>query len=150
MTMIDRRLKRMEDQLIKHIPREEVGGMLATTGRSVAKPAPVHHASQRGGKRSSYVAFGDAELDAWASQPSRNELPTDNKPHAENPTKPSSASAENEGWSILPSKEVQEHLTEVYFDYVYGQAYFLLHKPSFLRRLRCATIALFLCHGRSN
>src|SRR5690606_1932679 len=70
MATIDRRLKRMEDQLIKHVPREEVSAILASTGRSVAKPHSTTSSNARasqGSKRNSYMAFGDAELDAWAS-----------------------------------------------------------------------------------
>jgi hypothetical protein len=41
-----------------------------------------------------------------------------------------------EGAEALPSREIQEHLAEVFFDSLYGQAYHLLHKPSFMRKLR--------------
>jgi len=128
----------MEDQLIKHVPREEVSAILASTGRSVAKPHSTTSSNARasqGSKRNSYMAFGDAELDAWASNTQFDIL--SGRPNEVGYTAaPIKATAHDEGWSALPSKEVQEHLTEVYFDYVYGQVYFLLHKPSFLRRLR--------------
>lgn len=139
MATIDRRLKRMEDQLIKHVPREEVSAILASTGRSVTKPPPQNssHSRHTGGlsKRSSYMAFGDAELDAWAAN-SQFDILAGKQNQISYSATPSKATAHDDGWSALPSKEVQEHLTEVYFDYVYGQVYFLLHKPSFLRRLR--------------
>ena len=41
-----------------------------------------------------------------------------------------------EGAESLPSTEIQEHLSEVFFEYLYGQSYHLLHKPSYMRRLR--------------
>lgn len=42
----------------------------------------------------------------------------------------------SDGSDVLPSKELQEHLFDVYFDRVYGQPYYLLHKQTDLRRLR--------------
>ena len=41
-----------------------------------------------------------------------------------------------EGIDALPSKDMQEHLFEVFFDRVYGQPYYLLHRPTYLRKLR--------------
>jgi hypothetical protein len=41
-----------------------------------------------------------------------------------------------EGADALPSKEIQEHLAEVFFDNLYGQAYHVLHKPSYMRKLK--------------
>ncbi|KAJ5246165.1 hypothetical protein N7468_001148 [Penicillium chermesinum] len=96
MAMLDKRLKRMEDRVIKTIPKDETRDMTAI-GRSVVKP------SQQG-------------------QPARQ-------------AKKRSAGAE-----FLPSLEIQEHLAEVFFDCVYGQSYLLLHKPSFMRRLKAGTV----------
>lgn len=41
-----------------------------------------------------------------------------------------------EGIDALPSKDMQEHLFETFFDRVYGQPYYLLHRPTYLRKLR--------------
>jgi hypothetical protein len=42
----------------------------------------------------------------------------------------------SEGAEKLPSKEIQEHLSEIFFENIYGQTYHLLHKPSFMRKLK--------------
>ncbi|KAF2463589.1 uncharacterized protein BDR25DRAFT_307642 [Lindgomyces ingoldianus] len=136
MAMLDKRLKRMEDRVIKLIPRDSLPSV-SGVGRSVVKPAlpgaPPKTPSTK--KRPAEEAFG-AELDEWSKSKSAN---------------PDTASAsrakdtdENrlltEGAESLPSKEIQEHLAEVYFDYVYGQSYPLLHKPSFMRRLASGNV----------
>lgn len=140
MAMLDRRLKRMEERLIRNVPKEEIGAVLSTTGRSVVRPSLSTISAKfglSGKKRSASMAFGE-EIDFWAKGDSAAELKN---------------VAGSEGWGdasigkmgqvdtddgshALPPKEIQEHLAEVFFDYVYGQPYFLLHKPSFMRRLR--------------
>jgi hypothetical protein len=132
MAMLDKRLKRMEDRVIKLIPKESLPSV-ANVGRSVVKPAipgaPPKPAATK--KRQAEEAFGN-ELDEWAKS----------KGGATDPTGQAGRSKESdenvllkEGAESLPPKEIQEHLAEVYFDYVYGQSYPLLHKPSFMRRL---------------
>lgn len=140
MAMLDRRLKRMEERLIKSMPKEDVSAVLAVTGRSVVKPSLSTNNPRSvplGKKRTAGTAFG-GELDAWA--------------RSENPTKHRSGNGPgvlgdtfavkngqgemDDGSRALPSKEIQEHLAEVFFECIYGQPYLLLHKPSFMRRLR--------------
>jgi hypothetical protein len=41
-----------------------------------------------------------------------------------------------EGSEALPPVEIQEHLSKIFFTHVYGQPYFLLHKPSYMAKLR--------------
>jgi len=133
MAMLDKRLKRMEDRVIKLIPKESLSSV-AGVGRSVVKPAlpgapPKTPVGNK--KRGAEEAFGN-ELDEWAKSKSAN-------PDAAGSASRTKESDDNslltEGAESLPSKEIQEHLAEVYFDYVYGQSYPLLHKPSFMRRL---------------
>ncbi|KAH6642669.1 fungal-specific transcription factor domain-containing protein [Boeremia exigua] len=137
MAMLDKRLKRMEDRVIKLIPKESLPSV-ANVGRSVVKPAipgaaPKTPATK---KRHAEEAFGN-ELDEWAKS-------TGKDPDVSGVTGRSKESDENrlltEGADSLPSKEIQEHLAEVYFDYVYGQSYPLLHKPSFMRRLSAGKV----------
>lgn len=137
MAMLDKRLKRMEDRVIKLIPKESLP-FVANVGRSVVKPAipgapPKPPATK---KRQAEEAFGN-ELDEWARSKGGD-------PDATGMTSRSKESAENklltEGAESLPSKEIQEHLAEVYFDHVYGQSYPLLHKPSFMRRLNAGKV----------
>ncbi|KAF2855070.1 hypothetical protein T440DRAFT_495703 [Plenodomus tracheiphilus IPT5] len=137
MAMLDKRLKRMEDRVIKLIPKESLPSV-ANVGRSVVKPpipgAPPKTPTTK--KRPAEEAFG-SELDEWskskaadpdaAGRASRGKESEDNK-------------LLSEGAESLPSKEIQEHLAEVYFDYVYGQSYPLLHKPSFMRRLAAGKV----------
>lgn len=129
----------MEERLIKSMPKEDVSAVLAVTGRSVVKPSlstSNARSASSGKKRTAGTAFG-GELDAWA--------------RSENPTKHRNGNAGlgvwgdslkggqgemDDGSRALPSKEIQEHLAEVFFEFIYGQPYLLLHKPSFMRRLR--------------
>lgn len=137
MAMLDKRLKRMEDRVIKLIPKESLPSV-ANVGRSVVKPAipgapPKTPATK---KRVAEEAFGH-ELDEWAKSKGGD-------PDATGMASRSKESDENklltEGAESLPSKEMQAHLAEVYFDYVYGQSYPLLHKPSFMRRLNAGKV----------
>ncbi|KAK5111015.1 hypothetical protein LTR62_005390 [Meristemomyces frigidus] len=147
MAMLDKRLKRMEDRVIKIIPKDEQQGMVASTGRSIVKPAlpPPAPPKATSKKRGAEVAFND-ELNDWAAEKQNNKAPVkaDAQPGADAEAQaPHEAEERNlllEGADKLPSKGIQEHLTEVYFDYVYGQSYHLLHKPSFIRKLAQGTI----------
>ena len=141
LSMLDRRLKRMEERLLKCVPKEEVNAMLANTGRSVVRPA----ITTAGKKRSAETAFED-EPSSWASssKPRHHHLegaPAPPPPPLPLSLQPAAAAAaaaadSDSGLHALPPKDIQEHLAEVFFDYVYGQPYFLLHKPSFMRRLK--------------
>ncbi|KAI9692290.1 MAG: hypothetical protein M1822_006521 [Bathelium mastoideum] len=134
MAMLDKRLRRMEDRVIKVIPKEESGRV---SNRAIVKPAiPGTPAANSGGnkKRQAEEAFGP-ELDEWAN--------------TKGPERPSDSSAPKdvderqlltEGVEHLPSKEVQQHLAEVFFDYLYGQSYHLLHKPSYMRKLAAGNL----------
>lgn len=161
MAMLDKRLKRMEDRVIKVIPKEEHRDM-AGIGRAAVKPPAAGQPSRAPRavhkKRSVDEAF-NAELNEW--------------------TRPDAASSSSsrafwqlqggeensllvEGAESLPPIEIQEHLAEVFFDCIYGQSYLLLHKPSFMRKLKvkavppvlilavCAVSARFSTHPQVN
>ena len=136
MAMLDKRLKRMEDRVIKIIPEQDAGKM-AQIGRATVKPSltqpPKSLATK---KRPADEAFGN-ELEEWAQ-------PDGSRPAGHSRQPSSSDRSENrlliEGTESLPSREIQEHLSEVFFDYLYGQTYHLLHKPSFMRKLRFVTM----------
>lgn len=134
MAMLDKRLKRMEERIIRIIPKEEndtVGVVRAQVkpaipGTTQAKPASAK-------KRPAEEAFG-SELQAWATSAkgtSSEVLPASLAAHEAEETK-----LLVEGAEALPSKEIQEHLAEVFFDNLYGQAYHVLHKPSYMRKLK--------------
>ncbi|KAH7073518.1 fungal-specific transcription factor domain-containing protein [Paraphoma chrysanthemicola] len=137
MAMLDKRLKRMEDRVIKLIPKESLPSV-ANVGRSVVKPAipgaPPKTPTTK--KRLAEEAFGN-DLDDWSKSKGAD-------PVVGGVTSRSKETDDNrlltEGAESLPSKEIQEHLAEVYFDYVYGQSYPLLHKPSFMRRLAAGKV----------
>lgn len=131
MAMLDRRLKKMEERLIKCIPKEEASAVVAATGRSVLKPT----ASVYSKKRTVDEAFAGKELDEWAKRPSAK-TSKGNNTEKKTTTQGIQVDSVKEGFNVLPPLELQIHLAEVYFEYLYGQAYFLLHKPSFMRRLR--------------
>ena len=135
MAMLDKRLKRMEERIIKIIPKEEheAGATVvraqvkpAIPGTQQAKPAAAK-------KRPAEEAFG-SELQAWAAAAkggASEVLPASLLAHEAEETK-----LLVEGAEALPSKEIQEHLAEVFFDNLYGQAYHVLHKPSYMRKLK--------------
>lgn len=146
MAMLDKRLKRMEDRVIKIIPKDEQA-VVSSTGRAVVKPPLPPAPPKTGGsakKRGAEQAFGD-ELEEWASgqkegPPSKEQTSAPEDKEAAKTKDPEEQNLLLEGADKLPSKDLQEHLAEVFFDYVYGQSYHLLHKPSFMRKLAQGTV----------
>lgn len=145
MAMLDKRLKRMEERVIRIVPKEDQG-RISTIGRAVVKPAipglPPKPANEK--KRAADAAFGE-DLDDWSKH----------RPTASKSSNAASAAVQaarsrtedheenrllQEGKESLPSRELQLHLAEVYFDFVYGQSYHLLHKPSFMRKLEAGKV----------
>ncbi|KAL1866198.1 hypothetical protein Daus18300_006862 [Diaporthe australafricana] len=143
MAMLDKRLKRMEERIIKIVPKNEQDGISSAVPRAVVKPAiPGALSSGKGNsrKRGAEEAFGQ-DLDNWAKVPA--------KPGLESPPRPTSLMMVHEseetkllqeGVQSLPSREIQEHLVDVFFESVYGQAYHILHKPSYMRKLKAGTL----------
>lgn len=134
MAMLDKRLKRMEERIIKAVPKTDHDAMPFVT-RAVVKPAiPGTNARKR---RADEAFVFSPELEAWAHAPSRSKIGSEESPVLvpESPEKDESKLF-REGTDALPPKDIQEHLAEVFFDHVYGQAYHLLHKPSFMRKLK--------------
>ncbi|KAI5804470.1 fungal-specific transcription factor domain-containing protein [Geopyxis carbonaria] len=138
MAMLDRRLKRMEERLLKNVPKEDISAILASTGRSVVKPS----ANPAARKRTAETAF-DEEVDSWSRQQGNagkhRNLGGMGGMDAELQNRITAPTDSDDGSHALPSKEIQEHLAEVFFECIYGQPYFLLHKPSFMRRLKSGT-----------
>lgn len=128
MAMLDKRLKRMEDRVIRIIPKESERPNVA---RAIVKPSSAAYATLQPKKRSAVEAFGPS-IDSWAAAPASASDPR-RYPDARGDDATDDATLLSEGAQSLPSPELQEHLVEVYFDYVYGQCYYLLHKPSFTR-----------------
>ena len=133
MAMLDKRLKRMEERIIKIIPKEEQD--LTTVVRAQVKPplpgaTPAKPATK---KRPAEEAFS-SDLDAWAqstSVGSQGVLPISLKAQENEEIK-----LLKEGADALPPMDIQEHLAEVFFDNLYGQAYHVLHKPSYMAKLK--------------
>ncbi|KAK5132399.1 hypothetical protein LTR08_009129 [Meristemomyces frigidus] len=146
MAMLDKRLKRMEERVIKILPKEEQN-VVANTGRAVVRPPlppPPPKLASASKKRPAEQAFGN-ELDEWANprvpiSENKEDVQLDARTDKMRSHDADEQSLLLEGADKLPSKELQEHLTEVYFDYVYGQSYHLLHKPSFVRKLAQGTV----------
>ncbi|KAL3495448.1 fungal-specific transcription factor domain-containing protein [Aspergillus germanicus] len=152
MAMLDKRLKRMEDRVIKTIPKDEARDM-ASIGRSNVRPPQPGQAAKSQGqnqsqaqaatksqkKRTADEAF-EAEMEEWARGAGRDNGPQDTFPMRREGKSSDGPSLMTEGAEFLPSLEIQEHLSEVFFDCVYGQSYLLLHKPSFMRRLKARTV----------
>ena len=135
MAMLDKRLKRMEERVIKIIPKED-SAKVSIIGRAVVKPVPPAQASklQNSKKRAASEAFG-AEMDEWTKSDSANPSSSLRQSIKEGSGETRST-IETDGAEFLPSEEIQEHLAEVFFEYLYGQSYHLLHKPSFMKKLK--------------
>ncbi|KAI9873739.1 MAG: hypothetical protein M1830_010661, partial [Pleopsidium flavum] len=138
MAMLDKRLRRMEERVIKIIPKEEIGD-ISGIGRATVKPGPPGHPLKGTGskKRAADEAFS-AELDEWSNANSNTVLGPSSHPIKGQDLE--EGGLLTEGAENLPSKDIQEHLAEVFFDCVYGQSYHLLHKPSFMRKLRAGSV----------
>ncbi|KAF7588463.1 hypothetical protein BBP40_005689 [Aspergillus hancockii] len=136
MAMLDKRLKRMEDRVIKTIPKEETRDM-AAIGRSVVRPSQPGQPTKSQKKRSADEAFAN-EMDEWVR--GDRKVSQDIFPMRRESKPGDGTGLMTEGAEFLPSLEIQEHLAEVFFDCVYGQSYLLLHKPSFMRRLKARTV----------
>lgn len=139
MAMLDKRLKRMEERVIKIIPKEDLPD-LNTTGRSIVRPpipgqTPKVPKAAVTKKRSADEAFV-VELNGWTQQSGSISDATNRSRKQKE--------GENqlfvEGAESLPPLHLQEHLAEVFFDCIYGQSYLLLHKPSFMRKLKTGTV----------
>ena len=111
------------------IPGDETDAS-AGIGRANVRPVAPGQSTkvQVGRKRAADEAFGQPQIEEWA-------LLKGNKQPLQG-LEPEETKALTEGADKLPSKEMQEHLAEVFFDSLYGQSYHLLHKPSFMRSLR--------------
>ncbi|KAF4555003.1 Fungal specific transcription factor domain-containing protein 11 [Elsinoe fawcettii] len=133
MAMLDKRLKRMEERVIKIMPKDEQRN-IDVIGRAVVKPAiPGLPPKPDNKKRVADEAFGE-DLDSWArTRPNKNI-------HSQIKGEEPRDDLMTEGAEHLPSSELQQHLAEVFFDYVYGQSYHLLHKPSYMRKLEAGQL----------
>jgi len=138
MAMLDKRLKRMEERIIKIVPRAEQDGLASSVTRAVVKPAipgTLNAGKSAAKKRGADEAFGP-DLEHWARAPPKSKLEGPNKPSTILVQEAEESKLLLEGGDALPSKEIQEHLSEVFFENLYGQAYHILHKPSFMRKLK--------------
>jgi hypothetical protein len=146
MAMLDKRLKRMEERIIKIIPKSDQSST-STVTRAVVKPAiPGSMSSAKGQskKRGADEAFG-AGLEAWSKSSNKTKSALDEEGSATvDALDAEEDQLSHEGAEFLPSKDIQEHLAEVYFDNVYGQAYHLLHKPSYMRKLKWVSFSFGL------
>ena len=118
----------MEERVIKMIPEKTTSNN--TLPRASVRPnddrtdSSLHH----GRKRTAREAF-DPDWSEWAHRP---QIPAQLSRDSEY----EGSKDLTEGFDKLPSPEIQEHLAEVFFDCLYGQSYHLLHKPSFMQRLK--------------
>jgi hypothetical protein len=137
MAMLDKRLKRMEERIIKIVPKQEQESAIPIV-RAAVKPGipgstPVRNPTSK--KRGAEEAFA-ADLDNWAKPVSALNPDNTSKPVPLVAQETQESELLSEGVDKLPSREIQEHLSEVFFENVYGQTYHLLHKPSFMRKLK--------------
>ena len=137
MAMLDKRLRRMEERIIKIVPKEEQDDSISITRAAVkpAVPGSVPARNSTGKKRAADEAFG-AELEGWSKSGSKAHLDTSSIPTSLMIQEAAESKLLLEGAEALPPKDIQEHLSEIFFENIYGQTYYVLHKPSFMRKLR--------------
>ncbi|KAM5528256.1 transcriptional regulatory protein C1327.01c-like protein 4 [Fusarium oxysporum f. sp. phaseoli] len=140
MATLDKRPKRIEERIIKAIPKSDQEVASSVT-RPVVKPVipGTVLSSKPTRKRGAEEAFGP-DLEAWAKAPSKPKIEGDDRPSSLQAQEGEENKLQHEGTEALPSEEIQEHLAEVFFDNIYGQSYHLLHKPSYLRKLKNGTL----------
>ncbi|EMT73068.1 transcription factor 2 [Fusarium oxysporum II5] len=140
MAMLDKRPKCMEERIIKATPKSDQEVASSVT-RPVVEPAipGTVPSSKPTKKRGAEEAFG-LDLEAWAKAPSKPKIEGDDRPSSLQAQEGEENKLQHEGTEALPSEEIQEHLAEVFFDNIYGQSYHLLHKPSYLRKLKNGTL----------
>jgi hypothetical protein len=126
----------MEERIIKTIPKSDQEVASSVT-RPVVKPAipGTVPSSKPTEKRGAEEAFGP-DMEAWAKAPSKSKIEGGDRPSSLQVREAEENKLQHEGAEALPSKEIQEHLAEVFFDNIYGQSYNLLHKPSYMRKLK--------------
>lgn len=140
MAMLDKRVKRMESRIINVLPKEEQNGTPTVARATVKPPIPgtLPSKTTAGKKRPAKEAFGP-ELDYWSksvSKPSKENSSSALKTRGLQAQEEAEGTLMKEGADKLPSREIQEHLSEVFFEKIYGQTYHLLHKPSFIAKLK--------------
>lgn len=142
MAMLDKRLRRMEDRVIKLIPKETNGKPNVT--RAIVKPSTAISQSKAPTSRKRSITEMESDELAGKAHPApelRRATPQLDSVRAE----PEDVNTlQSEGRDRLPSTELQAHLIEIYFEYVYGQSYHLLHKPSFMRNFQAGTVPAVL------
>ncbi len=139
MAMLDKRLKKMEDRIIKAIPKSEVDAAVANVTRAVVKPSlpgALLPGKQQNKKRNADEAFG-VDLDHWARAATKTKLDASGKPASLQVQEAEESKLLLEGQENLPPKDLQEQLANTFFECIYGQAYHVLHKPSYMRKLKC-------------
>uniref|UniRef100_A0A0D2YIQ3 Zn(2)-C6 fungal-type domain-containing protein n=1 Tax=Fusarium oxysporum (strain Fo5176) TaxID=660025 RepID=A0A0D2YIQ3_FUSOF len=140
MAMLDKRPKRMEERVIKAISKldEEVASSVTCPVVKSAIPGTVP-SSKPTKKRSAEEAFGP-DLETWAKVPSEPKIEGDDGSSSLQVQGKEGNKLQQEGTEALPSQEIQEHLAELFFDNICGQSYHLLHKPSYMRKLKNGTL----------
>ncbi|KAK4938395.1 hypothetical protein LTR66_015098, partial [Elasticomyces elasticus] len=139
MAMLDKRLKRMEDRVIRIIPPGQEAELNVV--RSTVKPSMPGEMSAAKIKAQS-LRKGSADeafmpVVASATGVEQSLRPSTSK--VGNGARQTENKLLLEGAEALPPQHIQEHLAEVFFDNIYGQSYLLLHKSSFMRKLKART-----------
>lgn len=158
MAMIEKRLKRMESRIMNIVPKEGQIVTAAVPRANVKPPLPgmVPLKTSTGKKRSADAAFGP-KLENWSKSKIADRHGDTNESRSGNGGGDGNQASKinilraqedeeskllKEGADKLPSLQLQDHLAEVFFASIYGQTYHLLHKPSFMMKLRFVLTSL--------
>uniref|UniRef100_A0A0D2YKQ1 Zn(2)-C6 fungal-type domain-containing protein n=1 Tax=Fusarium oxysporum (strain Fo5176) TaxID=660025 RepID=A0A0D2YKQ1_FUSOF len=140
MAMLDKRPKRMEERAIKAISKSDQEVASSVTHPVVKQAIPGTVTSSRPTKKRGAEEAFEPDLEAWAKASSEPKIEGDDGSSSLQVQEGEENKLQHEGTEALPSREIQEHLAEVFFENIYGQSYHLLHKPSYMRKLnvRCS------------
>lgn len=148
MAMLDQQMQKMSGRILGLAKLNAVSS--PCPARSTEQPA--HAVPRRASTMDDDKDHDDNDID--------NDLDDDSfwngagEPEEENRDSPPPASVDcgsrrrtafmAEGMEYLPPVDIQEHLSKIFFTHLYGQPYFLLHKPSYMSKLRYVNLGQLL------
>ncbi|KAI9679753.1 MAG: hypothetical protein M1817_004767 [Caeruleum heppii] len=133
--IMDKRLKRMEDRIIRMVDSDEAKDPPRFERASLEPRALAQDLQVKGTKRTADESFTDV-IDICAR-------PRGTEGHQQlvkiDQSSRGDACPLREGEESLPAKDIALHLANVFFDCLYGQTFHVLHKPTFMRDLQAGT-----------
>lgn len=131
MSMLDQQMQKMEGRILGLAKFKAAPPSCQTRSTEESTPAVP--------RRASTVEANDLDSDefwTYPDEPEEESRHRDSPPPAMVDSSPKRTPFMLEGSEYLPPVDIQEHLSKIFFTHLYGQPYFLLHKPSYMSKLR--------------